>query len=88
MGQDVAAVDGLIAQNAVIEQVIGRAVMDAEQGRFLFGWRISGPGFAELDMGGQMREAYCRVDIPLRIEDRGAEFIKTEAAAARPAHRL
>jgi hypothetical protein len=76
----IAAVDALVAENAVIEQRVGAPVMNAEERTLAFAVprQVS---FAEPQMRGERREADVAADVTFRVEYRCTEAIETESAA-------
>lgn len=83
-GQHVAAIDALVAKDAIIEQRKGATVVEAEKRRAPFR-RPRRIRLAEPDVRGEHRKANVRADMAFLIEDRWAEAIEAEAAAAFPA---
>jgi len=86
-GQDIAAARLLVAKDAVVEQVIGGAFVDAQQGRNC----VAGKGKAGFDkpnMRGQGGEADSRRDVSGLVKDRNAQLVKAESTAAFPDHIL
>src|SRR6185312_5521802 len=86
--QHVAARKRLVTQDAVVEQVVGRAVVNAQQRRLHGARAARGAGFCEPDMRGQVLEFYFGIDPALVVEHLGAELVKAEAAAALPTNCL
>src|SRR6185312_9929499 len=83
-GQHVAARKRLVTQDAVVQQVIGRAVVDAQQRRLHRARAARAAGFREPDVRSQMFELDFGIDSALVIEHPGTELVEAEAAAAVP----
>ncbi len=89
-GQHVARLRPHVAQDAVVEQVIGRAVADAQQGGapivLSTGQRL--PGLGEEDVTRQVIEPHLFGDVPSLVEERRSERAVAEPAAKTIHHRL
>src|SRR3546814_19732750 len=81
--QHVAAVRSLVAEDAVVEQGVGPAVMNTKQRRPTSA--IPGPvRLAEPDVRGQHRKADVAADAAFRVEHRRPQPVEAEAATALP----
>lgn len=86
-GQDIAAFWTAVAENAVVEQVIGFARMFAEKGQVE---RSAGrlPGLEVPEIGGQRGEAHRRVDAAIGEKHRLVQRVVAKSAAPLPVDRL
>lgn len=85
-GEDVAALRATVAENAVVEQVVGFVAMFAEKGR-IKGLLRGLPGLEVPEIGGQRREPHRRINAAVGEKHRIAQGVIAKAATALPIHR-
>ena len=83
--ENVAAFGALVAENAVVEQIVGGVVVHAEKRRPFAKAAQRRAGFGEPDVGSEMVEADFGVDAALVVKDGIAELVEAKTAAAFPA---
>src|SRR3569623_1262492 len=85
--QHIAGSRSSVAQNAVVQQVIRRAFMNAQERR-LEGLRGRLPSLEMPDIAGQRCEFHLRFEGAVGLKHRCAQSVETEAAAALPVARF
>jgi hypothetical protein len=88
-GEHVAGGGALVAEDAVVEQVDGAALVHAQQRRALHGAGgrlVGGAGFAQPQEGGQVGKAHLGVQLAVFAEQRRTQLHDAKAAAALPVH--
>ncbi len=85
LGQHIAACRPAVTQNAVVEQVVSRAVANAQQRR-IEGLCARLAHFEMPDIGGERGKAHGGVDVAVGVEGSLTQGVEAEAATTFPAH--
>lgn len=87
-GQHVAARGPAVAEDAVVQPHVGRALVHAKQRRARRQVHQRMAGFAHPDKGRQVSKTNVGMQVAIGIEQRGTKLQRAKAAATFPAHGL